>query len=693
MKGFPKGAARGLVVPEHLDDLPGPVLIVEGASDVAACLTLGLPAVGRPSNSAGSKQLLHLLRDRVVLVVGERDEKPDGRWPGRDGAVAVADKLADRWGRTVPWSLPPAKIKDVREWLASRVSEGLDLADGDACRSNGRLLLQELLTASEPIRPRQGETIPEQAPYPIDALPMSIRNLALEGAVAIGCDPSMIALPAVVACAGVIGLSRDVAIKESWREPCILWGAVVARSGARKDPALDLASGPLREIDEAARRKHDVAKREHETAMQCYLKEEARWKKSKDKEDPPEKPEAPARERLVVQDATYEALTRIVAETSRASVIAIRGELGAWIHEWNEYGSSGRGSSHAAKWLEMNGGRYPAVDRVGAGEVFVSRAAVSVVGAIQPGTLRRLLGGGEHIDSGCAARVLWVMPSFQPSAFSHAVVKEATSQLYATVIQRLHALERVPMLFEDGAVGPQSVRLKLSKRALLIFEGWFNELACQMWQMPDDLASSASKLEGGAARIALVIALVIAAEKGTQVELDEIDEVSMAAGVKLARWHLAESRRIFEVLRGSKPQSGEDRRVAELVDWIEENPDSTARDVYRSLARFKGKDGTKRAKAALEELSRPGGPLVCEQGPKTRHYRKRTVDDDVPDDSSSLGSPAIAESVGVGTDIGPTQERTTPAQAGCSQEDAPSIIDNERPSADGVTDLDWDDPG
>ena len=59
-KGSPSrsiGASRGLVIPKELQDAPGPVIIVEGASDVAAALALGLVAVGRPSNVGGAADL------------------------------------------------------------------------------------------------------------------------------------------------------------------------------------------------------------------------------------------------------------------------------------------------------------------------------------------------------------------------------------------------------------------------------------------------------------------------------------------------------------------------------------------------------------------------------------------------------------------------------------------------------------
>jgi len=131
-KGAPSGAAtgckRGLVVPANLHEQSGPVLAVEGASDVAACAALGIPAVGRPSNRAGASDLADLLDGMPVLVVGERDGKVGGAWPGRDGAKAVAQHLAGRWGEPVCWTLPPDGVKDLRAWFKANPNAGADKA-------------------------------------------------------------------------------------------------------------------------------------------------------------------------------------------------------------------------------------------------------------------------------------------------------------------------------------------------------------------------------------------------------------------------------------------------------------------------------------------------------------------------------------------------------------------------------------
>ena len=134
------GGQRGLTFIDGWQDGDGPILLVEGGSDVAACLSMGCSVVGRPSNLSGVDHLTELLRsvpdDRDVIVIGENDRKSHDSlatsvrerhkpecegcslcWPGRLGAIQTAEKLRELLCRTVGWSLTPDGLKDVRGWL------------------------------------------------------------------------------------------------------------------------------------------------------------------------------------------------------------------------------------------------------------------------------------------------------------------------------------------------------------------------------------------------------------------------------------------------------------------------------------------------------------------------------------------------------------------------------------------------
>src|SRR5262249_1488199 len=112
-----KGGKRGLFVPTGWREAGGPLLLVEGPSDTLAAVALNLAVIGRPSNTGGVEHLAELLRDfpseRRILVVAEYDANDKGEWPGRDGAVETATRLAKRLGRSVSRALPPNGSKDL----------------------------------------------------------------------------------------------------------------------------------------------------------------------------------------------------------------------------------------------------------------------------------------------------------------------------------------------------------------------------------------------------------------------------------------------------------------------------------------------------------------------------------------------------------------------------------------------------
>ncbi|HJZ58385.1 MAG TPA: AAA family ATPase [Gemmataceae bacterium] len=149
-KAVMSGGQQGLNIPAGWQDRPGPLLLVEGASDVLAASMCGLSAVGRPSNVGGVEHLAGLLRDlpadRLVITVGENDEKADGSFPGRDGARQTARQLAEKLGRRVDWAMPPDGVKDIRAWVIDLTSGAGESVDWPAI---GRTVVGHLVATAK----------------------------------------------------------------------------------------------------------------------------------------------------------------------------------------------------------------------------------------------------------------------------------------------------------------------------------------------------------------------------------------------------------------------------------------------------------------------------------------------------------------------------------------------------------------
>lgn len=107
---------KGNQKPSHpLIDNGGPVVVIEGASDLLAAMDLGYVGVGRPSATAKIEELCKLLKGRSVIVVGENDRKKDGRWPGKEGAEKTAVALAKAGCPSVMLVFPPAEVDEKGE--------------------------------------------------------------------------------------------------------------------------------------------------------------------------------------------------------------------------------------------------------------------------------------------------------------------------------------------------------------------------------------------------------------------------------------------------------------------------------------------------------------------------------------------------------------------------------------------------
>lgn len=97
-------------------DEEGPILIVEGSSDVLAAFTLGFDAIGKFSNLGGLDILRQMpISGREIWIMGENDQKANGDWPGKDGVERTF--LSLRGKCKCIRIMPPDGVKDLRTWL------------------------------------------------------------------------------------------------------------------------------------------------------------------------------------------------------------------------------------------------------------------------------------------------------------------------------------------------------------------------------------------------------------------------------------------------------------------------------------------------------------------------------------------------------------------------------------------------
>jgi hypothetical protein len=448
-----------------------------------------------------------------------------------------------------------------------------------------------------------GKVAPDYVPFPVAVMPPALAELVSEGAAALGCDAAQIALPMVAACSAAVGNSRRIILKSSWIEPAAIWAVPVLPSGALKSPALDLALDPIRK----AQAKAITGWRQE---MEEYQARHDAWEDQKKNLRGPE-PMPPVCARIVVSDTTVEALADRLQDAVRG-LLCERDELSGWLNSFNQY--KAKGGADVAHWLTMHRAGPLLMDRKTGDQkiIHAPRAFVALTGTIQPGVFRRAL-TPEYLEAGLAARLLVTMPPVKRRTWSEATVRESVKKRYAGTLAALMAL---PMC--GAPMEPEPVDLPLTADAKRLWIDFYNaHNAAEQASDRGDLAAAWSKLEGYAARLALILHCVRAVNG--EANAAAVDAVSMKAGIALARWFAREAERVYAMLSGD----GGNDELAELRQYIRDHGGRiTARELRDGPRRYRP-DGA--ARDALCKLVEAGWARWITPSPGPRGGRPSEI--------------------------------------------------------------------
>jgi hypothetical protein len=266
----------------------------------------------------------------------------------------------------------------------------------------------------------------------------------------------------LVCISGVVKLGTEVIASRAadYRVPLNLYGALVARSGAKKSPLSRLlVSRPTETI------RTDLA-RSHSRAMEEWT-EQNRGVKPSERPDPPKAPY------LSISDATAEALAQQlqVQEDRGLGLLLHRDELAGLFGNLNQY-RSGRGSD-SEQLLEAydgSGFRSLRVAAVNGGRAY-SRCHLSIWGTIQPAVLQALVADGDA--SGLWARYLFIpLPEVvvrlaHEESDEEADASEAAGALLAKACDHVYRLPRASLALDaDGRKAFMDYEAKCQGEAL-----------------------------------------------------------------------------------------------------------------------------------------------------------------------------------------------------------------------------------
>jgi putative DNA primase/helicase len=244
--------------------------------------------------------------------------------------------------------------------------------------------------------------LPPVAAFSEDLLPDSFRPLVKDVTDRMQVSMDYPAVVVVLCLAGVVSRRAVIQPKANdtgWVIVPNLWGGIIAPPGFMKSPVIEAVTQPLKQIQSEWWHKHKEALKDYERKKEEYDLQCAVWKeeykraaKAKNAaknggtapERPEDEPDAPTTRRLIVNDATYEAIHKTMSENP-AGVLVIRDELTGWLSQLDRPGHEGERAFCLEAW---NGSISHTMERIVRGTTHAEACCMSILGGIQPGRLR-----------------------------------------------------------------------------------------------------------------------------------------------------------------------------------------------------------------------------------------------------------------------------------------------------------------
>ena len=397
--------------------------------------------------------------------------------------------------------------------------------------------------------------LPDPEDFPLDALPLTVRQFVREAAASVGCPVDYLGLSTLAAVSAAIGDTRRIVIKKDWTEGAAIFGMIVGGPASKKTPAMNLALRPVRERQMALKTEYERQKEEHEAALREYEKAK--------KDDPAEsrKPDRPTLGRTYADDTTVERLADILNE-NRRGILITKDELSGWLGSMNQYKQGGKGADRQF-WLSVHTNQPVSVDRKSADEpVIVGRPWVSIVGGIQPEVLPDF---GKDRGDGLIDRFIPVYPKPRVGRWTDDEISDHVRDGYAGTVGALYKLRHAN---DDEDPFPSRVPMTSEAKALFVAE--YNRLHDELEApgFPQRLRPAWGKLEAYLARFALIIAMSRIAELAVQGQAGVAERATredMAGAVQLLGYFKNHVRRVYTGLYGDSPS---DRLAADLRDFL-----------------------------------------------------------------------------------------------------------------------------
>lgn len=373
----------------------------------------------------------------------------------------------------------PSKVKKQKAAPAAQPDNGPDQAE------RTRLAKEEMKAWQE-----------SQVDFPFDAFPERMRKLLSVFAETTGFPKEYFFAANLVASSALIGNKFRIRAKADFTQACVLYLAMVGKSGIGKSKPIEICFHPLQAIIEKNYRL------DYERKKAKRKEEEKALKKGETLDD-----DRPEQVELVLDEATVEDIYNTLTASPTGCVV-VKDELTGWIKSFNQYRPGGDQEFWLTAW---NNSTLLKIGRVGRERLYIYRPFIPVFGGVQPEIVHQLADGDKSVN-GFLARFLFVIPeNVEVPQWSEVEPDQTVYDAYNGIMLFLHGLpgkiRRNPEIRRIWDI--ESIDLPLGDKAKPIYVDYYNRLAGRMNAEEDDRKfSQLSKFRGYCLRFALIIELL-----------------------------------------------------------------------------------------------------------------------------------------------------------------------------------------
>jgi len=394
-------------------------------------------------------------------------------------------------------------------------------------------------------------------------------------------DPEAVLTHLLPIAAGLINPNSRVVAKRciNFVQPLLLYTGVVAVTGGRKTPTLDIVKQPLVKLQSAEDALHEQALQRYEAELQA-VKETTNSKRNGGGEFP-QKPK-PVRE-FYLDNATVESVDKVKCQQPNNGLTLIKDELSGLFASHGAY-KGGKGADKESYLSGWNGGGVKK-NRAGDGSrVSLARDSLSITGGIQPDKLRELL--GDFSDSqGEWARFLFYSMPMRPFKIPRDDTSYYLDELLADIYEKIDALPVLKLHFE--------------KLGQTYFDDWHDEKDEQKRaETRPGLQAAIAKMPGQAVRLIGLLHILWEVASGSAEVPEEIPQAIVKSGCKLADFYLGQ----VTILQGDGDvENGElAPTLRKLLDKVADLKTLTASQARRTIRDLRKTDANKVRQLFLE---------------------------------------------------------------------------------------------